>query len=300
MKFKKITCTLITFLIFLSVSVLAAQNYVNDSAGVLSSSTINLAEKNFSALQNKTGAYFRVQTIKSLNGKSMNDYAQTVANEITSTDKYAIFIVSTQDHKIKFLVGPGLNAVFSSAEKDRIASLPNQYFKNNDFNTGILKVGEAVDKDITAKAVQTGNAVVVDNGMSKTVQPVKAKESHAGTVIFIIFLVVAGIVIIYIIKKKSQTDVDKFARQHGVNNGSNGKTFSSSNFANGKGNTSYSTNREEPNQMGANHTTIINNGSYNNDRGFVEGMILGEMLEHHDHHDHHEHYDHHDNVNGRP
>lgn len=281
---------LLIVFVLLSFKVTAVENYVDDEANVLGSNVISKVNDNFAKLEKNTKAQVKIYIIKSLNGKDINDTAISIANKETSTDKYAIFVVAIKEHKNKFLVGKGLNDVFSSTELERIASLPNSYFRSNDFNTGILKVGQSIDQDITTKAIKTGEAVVKTDGYSKTVEP---KKSHTASVILIIVLILAVIGFICYIKRKSDKKVREFARTHNLNN-SSGNTFKSANI----GENTYKSNRSstysydeeprynsynDPTSRVVNNTTVINNG--NNMDGFVEGMLVNEML--HDHHEHH-------------
>ena len=277
-------CFLIA-LITLSITAFAASNYIKDDAGMLSSSTISQINDNFTKVETNTGAQVRIAIIKSLDGKNINDYAMNIAKTGTNSDKYAVFVVSVNDHKNKFLVGPGLNAVFTSSDTDKIANIPNDYFKKNDFNTGIMKVGQAIDQAITTKAVKSGKATVTNDGLSKTVQP---KKNYTGVIIAIILIILAIIIIVYFIKKRADEKMKKFRRDNGVDDSSSGDdSFKSSNFS--KNNNSYNQSNGQNNNQGydsgrGNNTTIINNG--NNNSGFVEGMIINEMLHNHNHNNH--------------
>lgn len=297
MRFKKVTFLSVLFLFLMSFTVLGAAAYIKDDAGVLSSSTIQQVNTNLAQLEKNTGAQVRIVTIKSLQGKNINDYAANVVKTSTSTDKYAIFIVSIGDHKNKFVVGNGLNAVFTSSEAEKIQALPNSYFKNNDFNTGILKVGKAIDEDITTKAVKENKVKVVDNGLGKTVQP---KKSYTGLIIFLILLAVLAIGIVYYLKKKSKERVERFARENDLNNDSHqeSKGFKSANLSEEEPIYNRPSSNINPGHGGpgvVNNTTVINqNGGYGyGGNGFVEGMIVGDMLSHNHHEDHHDYDDHH-------
>ena len=299
MRFKKVIFLAVLFLVLIPFTTLAAATYIKDDAGVLSSSTIQQINTNLAKLEKNTGSQVRIVTVKSLQGKNIDDYAASVAKTSTSTDKYAVFVVAAGDHKNKFLVGPGLNAVFVSSEIEKIAKLPNSYFKNNDFNTGILKVGKEIDEDITTKAVKSDKAKVIDNGLGKTVQ---AKKSHTGLIIFLILLIVMIAAVIYYFKKKAKESVDQFARENGLNNHSQqeDKGFRSAKLSEEEQNYNRPPSNTNPIQGGpnvVNNTTVINqNGGYGyGGNGFVDGMIVGEMLSHNHHDDHHEYYDDHHN-----
>lgn len=297
MRFKMCYVLTIIFLFLSSITVSAAEKYVRDDAGVLNSSTVNTVNTNLNKLENNTKAKVRIVIIKSLEGKNMNDYANSIGKE-TNTDKFAVFVVSVADHKNKFLAGSGLNNVFTQQESDKIASIPNEYFKKNDFNTGILKVGQVIDQDITTKAIKTKQVEVVNDGLKTTVQP---KKSHAGLVMFFIILALVIIIFIYKAKKKANKQVEDFARRNGLDYSSTDSgayrstkvspgTSANSSTSNSFNNSAASNHNYSCNERTPNNTTVINNHVYDsgyNNSGFVEGMILGQMLEHH----HEERYD---------
>lgn len=322
MKLKRSILLSILFVFLMSITVFAAGNYIKDDARVLSPSTISQVNANFSKLETNTGAVVRIAVIQSLNGKSIDDYATMISKQGISTNKFAIFVVSVGDHKNKFLAGSGLNAVFNSSEINRIASLPNGYFKNSNFNQGILQVGQAIDTDITTKAVKTGVATVVNNGLSKTVKPVQTvqpKSSNAGKVFLIVLLIVGIIVIIMCIvahkaekARKDKEQLDLYERLKEEDDRKLRREIDSLNIV-GTSVTNKETTISNPinepvkqthvtgSSLHAARTTVINNNTTtvinndhghtgyngynnnnayrNNNNGFVEGMIVGEMLE---------------------
>lgn len=301
MKLKMYYVLTVLFLFLSSATGLAAENYVKDNAGVLNSSTVTQVNANLTKLENNTKTQAKIVIIKSLEGKNIDEYTSSVAKTL-KTDKYAIFVVSVGDHKNKFLVGKGLNNVFTESEINRISSLPNEYFKKNDFNTGILKVGQAIDEGITTKAIKTNQVEVVNNGLNKTVQP---KKSYTGLIVFLVIMAAAIIFFIYWLKKRANKKAEDFARRNGLDYDSNDSgTYRSSDVSGGTStfkNTNPSTHQDSFNERTVNNTTIINNQGYNSgysNNGFVEGMIVGEMLENnHNREDNYHHEERHENNN---
>lgn len=312
MKFKIRSVFTILIILLISITVMAAGTYIKDDANVLNKSTVETINNNFNKLEKNTGAKIRFYTISSLQGKDINEVAAKIIKEDPS-NKQVVFVVAIKEHKNKIIAGSGLSSVFNSSELNKIAGLPNNYFKNKDFNTGLLKVGQAIDQDITTKAIKNGNVTVKSDGYSTTVEP---KKSHTGLIIFIILLIAVIAGVVYYLKVKVDKDAREFARKNGLKyDAPGGNKIKSANMKESSSNsnsskhvnhddmsTNYKSSQnsykssqnkvynDDPVNVihthNAHHTTVINNSGHND--GFLEGMIVNEML--HDHHEpvHHE------------
>jgi uncharacterized membrane protein YgcG len=342
MRFKKHTILTILFLFLMSISTVAfaASKYVDDGAGVLSSSMQDKISTNFQKVEQNSGAVVKMVTVKSLNKQDVKAVAQAYASKNLSGDKYALFLVAPNDGKTQFLVGSGLNAVFSSADIDKISHLPDSDFKSKKFDDGFSKVGQAIDQKITSTAVKTGDAKVSSNGYSNTVKPATPWGKY-----FVIFLIIVIIVVILVIwfRKKAEQEQEKRKKQFindnydslhdldsssasfktaSVDSGTTAKTTTTTYAAPETAykpytdpiydNDSYVVHETHETvhtappvhrqSSGTSHTTVHNTTIVNNNNrgsgynsglggnGFVEGMLVNEMLHDHDHH-HHDHHD---------
>ena len=308
MKPRKIILLSILFALLLSVGANAAGKNMVDDAKVLKQDTINTVEENLGKIKKNTDVTVKFDIIKSLKGKSIDDYATQYAKDNISGDQYILFVTSVDDKKNKLLIGSKANNILSKSDIDDILALPNSDYKANNFDAGIIKVGKAIDEKVTSKAIKVGNAEVVNDGYSKKVAP---KSNYLGTIIIILII---GVILFIFIKRKINNDYEKRKRKfaqdnnldyednsfHSADVGSNkSKNYSSSN----DNSNSYSsdTNRDTNSRMydssytphnntTINNTTIIHD---NNDNKFVEGMMVGSMLSDSDHH-HHDHHNYND------
>lgn len=278
----KIIISLVTLLILLVVPVkgVFAASYVSDEAKVLSNGAINEANENLSELQKNTGTVVKLCTVATLKGQDINDFASNIAKSISSK-RYAVFVVAIKEHKNKFLASESLNEIFSTDELNRIASIPNASFKKGDFNTGILDVGKEIDGDITTRAVKTGQDTVDSDEFGYKVSSKKSTTGYGWIIITLLVVLVIIVAIILYIKRKDDEEVEEY-------DGNTQKGFRSANMDNSDDSLiyhkSYSNFKETGNST---HTTIINNNNDNTNR-FVEGMLIGEMLnEHSSNHEHH-------------
>ena len=146
MKFAKIIIFNVLFALLLSVGASAASKYIVDDAKVLKQDTITTVEQNLNKIEENTEVTIKFDIIKSLNGKSIDEYAKQYAKDNISGDQYILFVSSIGDKKNKLLVGEKANNILSKSEIENIVSLPNQDFKSNNFDVGIIKVGKSLDE----------------------------------------------------------------------------------------------------------------------------------------------------------
>lgn len=328
MKILKTSLSTILLMFLLCVGVNASTSYMVDDAKALKSATISTVQQNLDKIKKNTDITVEIDMVKSLSGQTIDNYAKQFASKNISGDKYILYVVATGDRQNKLLVGSGVNNVLTQQDISNIASLPNSDFKNNDFDSGILKVGKAIDDKVTTKAVQTGTAQVTSDGYSTTV-----KHTPNYFLIFIIILlcIVAIVLILKWYQKKAEKEYnDKKRRmEEQIQKAedsirSSNSTFHSTSVGDKKETPvkkvtlnydapvsnrtevhtetvtrttpteSYhnTTHRASEPFKQVHNTTIINNSSPRNDNSFVEGMLIGELIadRHEEHHHHHEEY----------
>lgn len=119
-----------------------SQFYINDFANVLDSSTENDVFNIARNIEEKTTAQLVVVTVPSLDGDSIEGYANTLFNQwkIGSSDKDngVLLLVSSGDRKVRIEVGYGLEGAINDAKAGRIlddTAVPA--LKENDYNQAI-------------------------------------------------------------------------------------------------------------------------------------------------------------------
>jgi len=125
--------------------------YVNDDAGLLSQQAKAELESKLAQLEKDTTAQVFVATIKSLEGDSIEDYANRLFEQwkIGQKDKNngVLFLVVLDDRKMRIEVGYGLEPVITDGRAGRIRDedvLP--LFKNNDYEGGIKAGVASIEK----------------------------------------------------------------------------------------------------------------------------------------------------------
>lgn len=128
-----------SFLIFLSLKPIG---YLNDFAGILTKSQIEEIEKILVDIEKETTNEICVVTINSLEGKSIEEYANEIFNswEIGKKEKDngVLILVALKERQMRIEVGYGLERYLPDGVSGRIIReivAPN--FKNGDYYNGI-------------------------------------------------------------------------------------------------------------------------------------------------------------------
>jgi uncharacterized protein len=127
--------------------------YVNDSAGLLSIEGKAGLESKLAQLEKDTTAQVFIATIKSLEGDSIQDYANRLFAEwkIGQKDKNngVLFLIALDDRKMWIEVGYGLEPLITDGRAGRIRDndvIPR--FKQNDYEGGITAGAASIEKYI--------------------------------------------------------------------------------------------------------------------------------------------------------
>ncbi len=123
--------------------------YVNDYAGVLTSTQEAGIVSTARELANKTGAQVVVLTVESLEGEDMATVALDTAREWKIGDKEknngVLILLSTGDREVRVEVGTGLEGCLPDGKTGRlIDAYAIPYYKENDFSNGTEQLFYAV------------------------------------------------------------------------------------------------------------------------------------------------------------
>jgi uncharacterized protein len=165
-------CALVAALI-LAANIAAATNVpyltgrVNDNAEILSTSVRKSLTERLKAHEDRTGNQIVVLTVPSLEGESIEGYAEAVFKEWKlgqkGKDNGILFIVAPQDRRMRIEVGYGLEGVLpDSAAGSIIRNVITPKFKAGDYNGG---VEGGVNAIITV--LETGNANAFETPSAK-------------------------------------------------------------------------------------------------------------------------------------
>lgn len=146
---KKIIIAIFLFAVFLFANSgfaapLIFDGFVSDNAHVLHPNTINQINSYLLDLKRKTGTDIAIVTLKTLNGRSIEETALNIARESklgeAKLDNGALILVVPPEHRMRIEIGYGLEGVINDAKAGRIRDddmLP--YFREGDYDKGIWR-----------------------------------------------------------------------------------------------------------------------------------------------------------------
>src|ERR1700758_1384035 len=139
----------LTLLLFLSAVAhgektdqLKPQGYVNDFAGVLSASAKAQLTALCSEVQQKTGAQIAVVTVKSLDGRAVEDYAVDLATKWgigpKQSDHGILILLAVEDRKYFTAVGYGLEPILPDGKVGGFGREAVPLLRQNQFGPALL------------------------------------------------------------------------------------------------------------------------------------------------------------------
>ena len=155
---KKLLLPLIFVISLLSVSAAAnipehTGRYANDFANVLTPQTEEYINKTSKSYDEGNGMQIVVATVETLDGSSVEDYANDMFRKWGVGDKDKnngiLILLSTGDRKVRVEVGYGVEGDLNDAKVGRIID-EEAYddFKNNDFDSGVLNLYNGIIKAV--------------------------------------------------------------------------------------------------------------------------------------------------------
>lgn len=184
--FRKIILLVFAILLLLTVKSYAMVSptkdfYVNDYANILDPDLEKYIISTNISLEEQTGAQVVVVTINSLEGNSLEDYANELFKKFGIGDKTknngVLLLCSVQDRMFRIEVGDGLEGRLTDGKTGRIQDnyiIP--YLKENNWNDGIRNGYNAVleeiaeEYDVTIKEAVTPNKI--ENSSSSRIDSV--------------------------------------------------------------------------------------------------------------------------------
>jgi len=118
------------------------QGYVTDLAQVLDPSTRAKLEALCTEVEQKTGAQIAVVTVKSLDGRSREDYAADLYKHLgvgsKKSDRGVLLLLAPSERQYKIEVGYGLEPVTNDARAGDIGRAMVPSLRNGDYNSAVL------------------------------------------------------------------------------------------------------------------------------------------------------------------
>lgn len=181
---------IMNFLTAFAVEQLYFNRFVADNAGVLDTKSERALNRRISDLQRRTSADIAVVTIRTLRGQSIEDAALEIGRKYnvgkSGKNNGVVFLVVTNDRKVRIEVGYGLEGTINDAKAGRILDeqvLP--YFKQGKYQGGILRGTHVLSGEIAS------SYGITLTDAYKVGRPPSSRSSKNLTWIYVIIFVLA-------------------------------------------------------------------------------------------------------------
>jgi uncharacterized protein len=155
-----------------------ATGYVTDLAGVLSQSAREQLTALCTEVDQKTQAQIAVVAIKSLGGRTVDDYAVDLFTRAgigaKATNRGVLILVAVDDHKYWITTGYGLEAILPDGRTGSFGREALTYFRANNYDTALLLMTRRV-----------ADVIAADRGVTLTAD---SADRHTPDYLFCIFL----------------------------------------------------------------------------------------------------------------
>lgn len=167
-----------------AVKKLFFNGFVSDNAAVISDDSINYINSFLYDLQKKTGTDIAVVTLYRIYNQSVEDAALEIGRKYKlgskSLNNGAVVLVVVKDRVMRIEIGYGLEGIITDAHAGRIRDAMLPYFKNEDYESGILKGTYMLASDIAK-----GYGVELSSAPPK-INPFKAPLSNPNLLMFLL------------------------------------------------------------------------------------------------------------------
>jgi uncharacterized protein len=164
--------------------------YVNDFAGVLSPAARAQLEALCAEVDQKAHAQIAVVTVKSLEGKPVEDYAIALATQWgvgpKQSDRGVLILVAPQDHKYWTTVGYGLEPILPDGKVGGFGREAIPYLRDGNYDAALLLITRRI-----ADVIAQDRGVTLSGSAPPSPRPVdrEKQENGPGTVALLLFLV---------------------------------------------------------------------------------------------------------------
>jgi uncharacterized protein len=191
--------------------------YVNDFAGVLSQSTKFQLTALCTEVDQKAHAQIAVVTVKSLDGRPIEDYALDVATKWgigpKQSERGVLILLAVEDRRYRFEVGYGLEGILPDGKIGGIGREAVPYLREGNYDAAILLMTQQV-ADVIAK----DRGVVLTVGVSPPPAPraaTRQQSPDASWLHLVLSLAFIGFMIYAAMKRSAQPTGRRYRRGGG-------------------------------------------------------------------------------------
>ncbi|MGD0227238.1 MAG: TPM domain-containing protein [Terriglobia bacterium] len=169
------------------------QGYVNDFAGVINSTTVEKLTQLGMEVDQKAKAQIAVVTVKTLDGDTVEDFANHLFQKwgvgFKGTDRGVMVLLATDDHKYWTEVGYGLEPILPDGKVGGFGRSMVPFLRQSDYSGAIVQMVVQI-----AEVIAQDSHVSLDSlaGATPAAEDGKGQVSHltGGEIIFLLILVI--------------------------------------------------------------------------------------------------------------
>jgi uncharacterized protein len=167
--------------------------YVMDSAEVLSPATVSQLTALCTELDHKAHAQIAVVVIKSLDGRSIEDFSIDLATQLRvgpkETDRGVLILMATEDRQYRIEVGYGLEGILPDGKVGDIGRAAVPALRQKNYDAAAILMARQVADVIAADShvTLTSGTSVPSQGYAQNQQKDQIWNSLAGIILFLVF-----------------------------------------------------------------------------------------------------------------
>jgi uncharacterized protein len=196
------------------------QGYVNDFAGVLNAATVDEINRLSTEVDQKAKAQIAVVTIKTLDGDTVEDFANHLFQKwgvgAKGTDRGVMVLMATQDHKYWTEVGYGLEPILPDGKVGGFGRGMVPYLRQGDYNRALLGMVEQI-----AGVIAQDSHVSIDS-LPGASAPASNEPGPSGTPSLSIGSIVLFLLVVFIIGMPAWGIIRVFLTLFGIGRGFGG------------------------------------------------------------------------------
>ena len=186
-------------------------NYVSDFANVLSSRALQQLNALCAEVDQKTQAQIAVVTVKTLDGKPIEDYSIDLATRLgvgpKQSSRGVLVLVAVNDHQYRIEVGYGLEGILPDGKVGGFGREAVPYFRQNNYEAALLLMTRRV-----------ADVIAADRGVTLTGTAPAAPASgnvQRSSAIAQVFLLLFVIFVVYSFLRRAGAGGSRFNRYGG-------------------------------------------------------------------------------------
>jgi uncharacterized protein len=190
---------------------LNVKNYVSDFANVLSSRGLQQLNALCAEVDQKTQAQIAVVTVKTLDGKPIEDYSIDLATRLgvgpKQSSRGVLVLVAVNDHQYRIEVGYGLEGILPDGKVGGFGRQAVPYFRQNNYEAALLLMTRRV-----------ADVIAADRGVTLTGTAPAApasRNAQGSSAIAQIFLLLFVIFVVFAFLRRAGTGGSGFNRYGG-------------------------------------------------------------------------------------